>query len=117
MYNQHDWAADDDQDPIKEPVEEYPPGAASFSVDDAFSDADDSDPNLEFSSLAIRADLVRAASYSRESEELAEAEESPDVGDTGGTRGPPAEPSSSVCACLITPSEPHHSAGTFQTTH
>jgi len=117
MHNQHDWAVDDDQDSVKETVEEHLPGATSFSVDDAFSDADDSDPNLEFSSVAIRADLARTASYSRESEELADAEELPDVGVTGGTREPPAGPSSSVCGMPVTPREPHHSAGTFQTPH
>ena len=115
MYNQHDWAVDDDQGSIKETVEEYPPGATSFSVDDAFSDADDGDPNLEFSSVAIRADL--AASYSRESEEPVDAGESPDVGATGDTTEPPAGPSSSVCGMPVIPREPHHSTGIFQTLH
>jgi hypothetical protein len=103
MHNQHDWAVDDDQDCVKESVEEHSPGATSFSVDDAFSDTDDSDPNLEFSSNAIRADLARAASYSQESEELADAEESPDVGVTGDPRESPTGPCSSVCRMPVTP--------------
>ena len=117
MYNQHDWAVDDGQDSVKEPVEKYLPGTTSFSVDDAFSDTDDVGPNLEFSSVAIRADLARAVSYSRESEDFADAEESPDVGDIGDTGEHPAEPSPSVSGIPAIPRDSHHSAELFRTPH
>jgi hypothetical protein len=111
MYNQNDWAGDPDELFVKGPAENSPPGTTTFSVDDAFSDADDIDPSLEFSSVAIRVDLARAASYSRESEELAVAEESLGVGATGDTRELPARSSSSVCGIPVTLPEPHQSAG------
>jgi len=115
MYNQRDWAEDDDQT-VKEHVEKSLPGTIPFSFDDAFSETDDIDPNIEFSSVAIRADLARAASYSQEDEELAGAEESPGVGATGDgdIAERPAGPSSSVYGILVTRREPHHSAGIFR---
>ena len=87
---------------IKESVEESLPGTTPFSFDDAFSDTDDIDPNIEFSSVAIRADLAWAASSSREDEQLAGAEESPGVGTTGDgdTADRLAGPSPSVYGIL-----------------
>ena len=111
MYNhQRDWAEDDDQT-IKEHVEKILPGTIPFSLDDAFSETDDIDPNIEFSSVSIRADLARAASYSQD-QELAGVEES-GVGPTGDgdTAEHPAGPSSSVCGILVARREPHHSTG------
>lgn len=118
MDHQRDWAEDDVQT-VKEPVEKSPPGTTPFSFDDAFSDTDDIDPNIEFSSVAIRADLARASSYSQEDEQLASAEESPGVGTTGDgdTAERLAGPSSSVYGILVTRREPHHSAGILRAPH
>lgn len=88
MYNQHDWASDQVQDFIQERLEKNPTATTSFSFDDAFSDADDSDPNYAFSSIVIRADLARAVSYSQEGKEVGDAEEPSDVDATGDTREP-----------------------------
>ena len=87
---------------VKEPVEESISGTTPFSFDDAFSDTDDIDPNIEFSFAAIRADLARAASSSQEDEHLSDAEESPGVGATGDgdTAERLAGPSSSVYGIL-----------------
>ena len=104
MYNQHDWAVEDDQSSVKENVEKSPPVTTPFSLDDAFSDADDTDPNYEFSSIAIRADLARAIPSSQGDEELAGAEESPDVGVMGDTSEILPGPSSSVSGVLVTSS-------------
>lgn len=90
------------------PVENGLPGTTPFSFDDAFSDTDDFGPNLEFSSVAIRADLARAASSSREDDQLASGEESPDVDATGDgdTAERLAGPSTSVYGILVTRREP-----------
>ena len=104
MYNQHDWAVEDDQSFVQENVEKSPPVTTPFSLDDAFSDTDDTDPNYEFSSIAIRADLARAIPSSQGDEELAGPEESPDVGAMGDTSEILPGSSSSVSDVLVTSS-------------
>jgi hypothetical protein len=111
MYSQNDWAVEDDQGFVKEPVEKSLPGTTSFSVDDAFSDTDDTEPNYEFSSIIIRADLARAVSSSQDDKEQAGAEDAFDVDAMGDTREVLAGPSSSVCSILVSPREPHHFVG------
>ncbi|KAI0001711.1 hypothetical protein BJV77DRAFT_969311 [Russula vinacea] len=76
MYNQQDWAPDHVRDLIQERFEKNSATTTSFSFDDAFSEADDSDPNYAFSSIVIRTELARAVSYSQEGEESGDAEES-----------------------------------------
>lgn len=83
MYNDQDWAPDHVRDIIQEHLEKAPATTTSFSFDDAFSDADDSDPNYAFSPVVIRADLARAVSYSQEDKEQGGTEES-----SGDTRDP-----------------------------
>lgn len=76
MYNeQDDWAPNHVQDIIQERLEKTQATTTSFSFDDAFSEADDSDANYAFSSVVIRADLARAVSYSQEGKEQDGAEE------------------------------------------
>jgi hypothetical protein len=86
MHDQQDWAPDHVRDLIQERFEKNPATTTSFSFDDAFSDADDSDPSYAFSSIVIRTELARAVSYSQESEDSGDAEESSGVDATGGTR-------------------------------
>ena len=93
MYNQQDWAPDHVRDLIQERFEKNSATTTSFSFDDAFSEADDSDPNYAFSSIVIRTELARAVSYSQEGEESGDAEESSGVDATGGTREPLPGPS------------------------
>ncbi|KAH9968645.1 rab-GTPase-TBC domain-containing protein [Russula dissimulans] len=77
-------------------VEKISAATTSFSLDDAFSDDDDIDPNLEFSSIAIRADLARTISYSQEDEGFRDAEEPPDIDAAGDTEKPLPGPSSDI---------------------
>ncbi|KAI9512492.1 rab-GTPase-TBC domain-containing protein [Russula earlei] len=74
-------------------VEDIPKNP-SFSLDDAFSDTDDNDPSIEFSSIAIRADLARAVSYSQVNEGLGDAEELPYLDAAGDTTESLPEPPS-----------------------
>jgi hypothetical protein len=108
MYNQqHDWTPDHVQDFIQERFEKDPSATMAFTFDDAFSDADDSDPKYAFSSVVIRADLAQAVSYSQEGKPRG-AEESSGVDATGE---PLPGPSLSVFGFLVTLREPHHSVG------
>jgi hypothetical protein len=75
MDNQHNSAADGDQERIAKPPSE----STSFDLDDAFSDGEDSEPQYELSLTAIRADLARAVSSSQEDEVPGSAEESLDI--------------------------------------
>jgi hypothetical protein len=95
-------------------VEKISAATTSFSLDDAFSDDDDIDPNLEFSSIAIRADLARTISYSQEDEGFRDAEEPPDIDAAGDTEKPLPGPSSLVCGIPVTLREPHCSVGIFR---
>jgi TBC1 domain family member 14 len=88
MYNDQDWAPNHVRDIIQERLEKPPATATSFSFDDAFSDADDSGTNYAFSSVVIRADLERAASYSQEDKEQDGTEESFGAVATEDTREP-----------------------------
>jgi hypothetical protein len=102
MYSQHDWAADDDQVIVQEPVGKTPPGTTPFYLDDAFSDGEDTASNYEFSLTAIRADLARAVSFSQEDQVPRSEEESLDI-DTA--------PSSVCIPVTVRGCEPDHLAG------
>jgi len=110
MYNQQDWAPDHVRDLIQERFEKNSAATTSFSLDDAFSDADDSDPNYVFSSIVIRTELARAVSYSQEGKESGDGEESSGVDATGDTSEPLPGPSLLVFRFRITLRESHHSA-------
>ena len=88
MHDQHDWAPDHVRDFIQERFEKSSTATTSFPFDDAFSEADDSDPSYAFSSIVIRADLARAVSHSQEGKEVEGAEESSGVDATGDTKEP-----------------------------
>jgi hypothetical protein len=88
MYNDEDWASNHVRDIIQEHLEKTPAATASFSFDDAFSDAEDRDANYAFSSVVIRADLARVVSYSQEDKEQDGAEESSSADATVDTREP-----------------------------
>ena len=89
MHNeQDDWAPDHVRDIIQERLEKTQATTTSFSFDDAFSEADDSDANYAFSSVVIRADLARAVSYSQEDKEQDGAEESYGADATEDAREP-----------------------------
>ena len=88
MYNEQNWATDHVRDIIQERLEKTPATTTSLSLDDAFSDGDDSHANYAFSSVVIRADLARAVSYSQEDNEQDGVEESSGAGITEDTRGP-----------------------------
>jgi hypothetical protein len=111
MYDQHDWTPDHVRDIIQERFEKNSAGTTSFSFDDAFSDADDSNPNYAFSSIVIRADLAQAVSSSQEGKELRGAEEPSGADATGDKREPLPRLSLSVFGFVVTLREPHHSAG------
>ncbi|KAI9444885.1 rab-GTPase-TBC domain-containing protein [Lactarius indigo] len=64
--------------------------------DDAFADGDDNDPNYEFSSTAIRAELARAVSPPQRDEIPMGIEESLDVDPAGETSKPHAGVSGSL---------------------
>jgi len=87
MYNEQDWAPNHVRDIIQERLK-TPATTTSLSLDDAFSDADDSQANYPFSSVVIRADLARAVSYSQEDKEQDGVEESSGADATEDTRGP-----------------------------
>ncbi|KAH9997748.1 rab-GTPase-TBC domain-containing protein [Russula compacta] len=74
QHVQHDGDASDVQDFVRE-RERVEKNQASFSLDDAFSDADDIDPSYEFSSIAIRADLARAVSETEQPGDVEDTEE------------------------------------------
>jgi len=93
-------------------VEKNSATTPSFSLDDVFSDDDDMDPSLEFSSVAIRADLARAVS--QEDEGFGDAEEPSDIDATGDIEKPLPGPSSLVCGIPVTLPEPHRSVGIFR---
>jgi len=95
-------------------VEKNSAATPSFSLDDVFSDDDDMDPNLEFSSVAIRADLARAVSYSQVDEGFGDAEEPSDIDATGDIEKPLPGPSSLVCGIPVTLREPHRSVGIYR---
>jgi hypothetical protein len=93
MHNEQDWAPNHVRDIIQERLEKTPTTTTSFSLDDAFSDADDSHANYAFSSVVIRADLAQAVSYSQEDKEQDGAEESSGADATEDTREPLPGPS------------------------
>lgn len=88
MHNEQDWAPNHVQDIIQERLDKTPTTTTSFSLDDAFSDVDDSHANYAFSSVVIRADLARAVSYSQEDEEQDGAEETSGADATEDTSEP-----------------------------
>ncbi|KAF8482040.1 rab-GTPase-TBC domain-containing protein [Russula ochroleuca] len=101
MYNQQDWAPDHVRDLIQERFEKNSAATTSFSLDDAFSDADDSDPNYAFSSIVIRTELARAVSYSQEGKESGDGEESSGVDATGDTSEPLPGPSLDISGTTL----------------
>lgn len=107
MYNEQDWAPNHVRDIIQERLEKTPATTTSFSLDDAFSDTDDSHATYAFSSVVIRADLARAVSYSQEGKEQDGAEESSGADATEDTRGPLPGLSVFVFGCPVTPRIPN----------
>ena len=100
MYNEQDWAPNHVRDIIQERLEKTPATTTSLSLDDAFSDGDDSHANYAFSSVVIRADLARATSHSQEDKVQDGAEESSGVDATEDTREPLSGLSGFVSASL-----------------
>lgn len=98
MDGQQMWAADDAQVTFQEHVGKTPPAPTSFYLDDddAFADGDDNDPNFEFSSTLIRAELARAVSPPQRDEMPTSIEKSLDADATGEKSEPDAGISGSM---------------------
>jgi hypothetical protein len=107
MYNDQDWAPNHVRDIIHERLEKTPATTTPFSLDDAFSDADDSHANYAFSSVVIRSDLARAISYSQQDKEQDGAEESSSTDATEDTRESLPRLSAFVFGFPVTPRIPN----------
>ncbi|KAI9460498.1 rab-GTPase-TBC domain-containing protein [Lactarius psammicola] len=89
MDGQQLWAADNEQVIFQEHVGKTPPAPTPFDLDDdAFADGDDNDPNYEFSSTVIRAELARAVSPPQQDEIPTSIEKSLDADTAGETSKP-----------------------------
>lgn len=106
MYNDQDWAPNHVRDIIQERLEKTPATTTSFSLDDAFSDTDDTHANYAFSSVVIRADL--ALSYSQEDKEQDGAEGSSGADATEDTGEPLPGLSAFVFGFPVTLRIPNH---------